>query len=172
MLVTLLIIGALLAGASVLVSLQLASNRSTDLTRSGTSALYCAEAGLTLARPIVLANYAQWGTALTASSLGTKTEPTWIQSGINSVMGGHDLDGTLPATVDFEVYLEDNHDETVSPNNLASDQDLQVFIVSTCLKYPDTPKQVRELVEYNGVPPCYPWQIGGCGGDGNGVAPP
>lgn len=164
MLVTLLIIVALLAGASVLVGLQLASTKSADLTRSGMSALYCAEAGLAAARPVVLANYSQWGSALSASSGGTYTEPAWISSGIDAAVGSHDVDGSAP-TDDFSIYLEDNADELTS--NPAADQDLRVYIVSTCNRYPDTPKQVRELVEYNGVAPCYPWQVGGCGGDGN-----
>jgi len=60
MLVTMIIISSLLAGAAVLVSMQLASNRSSDITRSGLSATYCAEAGLSAARSVVAANYNNW----------------------------------------------------------------------------------------------------------------
>jgi len=165
MLATLLVIVSLVAGAAVLVGLQVASNRSTDLTRSGTSALYCAEAGLVAARPIVVANYSQWGAALTQSAASNFTEPTWLVTGINASMGGHDLDTTVAST-DFRIHLEDNHDEA-GASVPGSDTDLRIFIVSTCLAYPDTPTQVRELVEYNGVVGCYPWQIGGCGGANN-----
>ena len=160
MLVTLIIIASLLAGAAVLVSLQINSNRSTDLTRSGMSALYCAEAGLSAARSVVAQNYSQWNATLAA---GGTTEPSWLASGI----GSHDLDGD--GVDDFAVYIKDNDDEQ-SPlsNDLTHDNDLQVFVVSTCIKYPDTPKAVTELILYNGGTGCYPWQIGGCGGDGNG----
>lgn len=160
MLVTLIIIASLLAGAAVLVSLQLNSDRSTDLTRSGMSALYCAESGLSAARSVVGQNYGLWNDTLLA---GGTTEPSWLYNGI----GSHDLDGD--GVDDFAVYIKDNDDEQ-SPlsNNLTHDNDLQVFVVSTCLKYPDTPKAVTELILYNGGTGCYPWQIGGCGGDGNG----
>ena len=115
------------------------------------------------ARPIVMAGYTNWGGALAQSAVADYSEPAWITAGIDSAMGGHDLDGG--ADIDFSVYLEDNHDEAVHDPTV--DQDLRVYIVSTCTKFPDTQKQVRELVEYNGVAQCYPWQIGGCGGDGN-----
>lgn len=170
MLVTLIVIGALLSGAAVLVSLQLFSNRATDLTRSGMSALYCAEAGLSAARPVVATNYAQWNPSLALSApttnappgAGDTSEPSWLSTAI----GSHDLDGD--GVGDFAVYLYDNDDEQAPlPNNLVRDNDLQVFIVSRCVKYPDTPKEVRELILYNGGTSCYPWQTGGCGGDGN-----
>jgi hypothetical protein len=162
MLVTLMVIAALLAGATVLVSLQVASNKSTDLTRSGMSALFCAEAGLAVARPYVATNYKEWNASVAATAGGTYTEPAWLSSAI----GSHDLDGD--GVSDFSIYLKDNDDEQ-SPlaNDLTYDNDLRVFIVSQCSKYPDTPKAVSELVEYNGATGCYPWQIGGCGGDGN-----
>lgn len=164
MLVTMIIIGALLAGAGVLVSLQLASTRSTDLTRSGMSALYCAESGLAAARQVVIENYAQWNTSLAAAAGGDLSEPAWLATGIGVV--AHDLDGD--GSSDFEVYLFDNDDEQdPNPNDLTRDNDLQVFIVARCLKYPDTPKEIRELLLYNGGSACSPYQTGGGGGDGN-----
>lgn len=163
MLVTLLVIAALLAGAAALVSLQVSSNRSTDLMRGAITAMYCAEAGASAARPVVSASYPQWAAALAASANGDRTEPAFLSTGISS----HDLDGD--AVADFEVWLEDNDDEVPpAPGNRAVDNDLQVFIVSRCLKYPDTPKAVRELVELPGtVAKCYQAQHGGCGGNGN-----
>lgn len=161
MLVTLIIIGALLAGAAVLVSLQLAGNRSTDLTRSGMSALYCAEAGLAAARPVVATSYGAWATSLAASSGGDFTEPAWISAVID-----HDLDLPADGVSDFEIYIIDNDDEPAA-NNRAADTDLSVYIVSQCIKYPDTPVELRELVIYNGGTQCYPWQAGGCTGVGN-----
>jgi hypothetical protein len=167
MLVTLIIIGALLAGGAVLVSLQLASNRSSDLTRSGMSALYCAEAGLSAARPVVAANYSPpgsgigWASALVQSGGGDTSEPAWLAAGI----GSHDLDGD--GSPDFEVYIKDNGDEGVNPDDPTLDADLQVFIVARCIKYPDTEKQIDELVLFNGGTACNPKQAGGQDGNGN-----
>lgn len=159
MLVTLIVVGALLAGGAVLVSLQIASNRSSDLTRSGMSALYCAEAGLTAARPIVATNYLQWNAALLAG-----TEPAWLVSGL----AAHSIDGDSIA--DYEISLRDNDDET-SPtaNDLTHDNDQTIYIVSKCIKFPDTEKEVVELVTYTGSTACVKTQQGGCSGDGNSI---
>jgi Tfp pilus assembly protein PilV len=159
MLVTMIILAALLAGVTVLVSMQLSSTRSSDLTRTGAAGTYCAEAGLAAARPIVAANYSQWGAAIAAPT----TEPTWLSTGI----GSHDIDGD--GDVDFKVTLKDNDDELPpTANNTAVDSDLKIFIVSTCLKYKDSVKQVEELVQYTGGGTCYQSQAGGCGGNNNG----
>ncbi len=174
MLVTLIIIVSLLAGAAVVVSMQLGSTRATDLTKSGMTANYCAEAGLAAAAPLVAANYPLWNASLCtlrptfvagvpANSCGTSAtpndvEPPWIKNFIN-----HDLDGD--GVDDFYVYLMDNDDEV--PSNPAVDQDLKVFIVSHCVAFPDTPKEVMELVQYSGAGTCYQGQLGGCGGNNN-----
>lgn len=160
MMVTMIIIGALLAGAAVLVSLQLASNRSTDLTRSGTSALYCAEAGLAAARPIVANSFAEWKATLITSAAeypsGVFSEPAWLGTAVID----HDLDTVGGPGVDFKVFIVDNDDEPTA-NDRAIDTDLSVFIVSQCLKYSDTPVEVRELVIYNGGTKPYDAQSGG-----------
>lgn len=159
MLVTLIVIGALLAGGAVLVSLQVASNRSTDLTRSGTSALYCAEAGLAAARPLVAQHYTDWNAALAAG-----TEPLWL----SAPLGDHSIDGDTVA--DYQISLRDNDDEiSPAPNDLTHDNDQTIFIVSKCIKYPDTEKEVVELVTYTGGVACIKTQQGGCGGDGNSI---
>src|SRR5512135_2585388 len=104
MLVTLILIAALLAGAAVLVSMQVSSTRSSEVTRTGTSSLYCAELGLAAARPVVAANYALWkagGAAnFTLPTATTPMEPSWLSTGI----GVHDAnnDGAGP---DYIVYL-------------------------------------------------------------------
>jgi len=163
MLVTLIIIGALLAGAGVLLSVQMASNRSSDLTRTGMSSLYCAEAGLAVARQVVAEHYMDWKAALCTTA--TCAEPAWMIAGIDSKTGGkeHDLDGDTVG--DFTVWLRDNYDE-MSSNDPAVDSDLQVYIVAKCTKYADTPKQVEELILFEGGVECYPWQLGGCSGGG------
>ena len=184
MLITMILIAALLGGAAVLAGIQLASTRSSDLTRTGTLSTYCAEAGLALARPIVLANYStsatvSWTQAIALTSplitAGTTPaaatwEPAWLTSGIGccgslGVGSGHDLDGD--GVADFFVYLKDNDDELTVANNRAVDADLKVFIVSRCIKYPDAIREVEELVQYSGGGTCYQGQQGGCGGNNN-----
>jgi hypothetical protein len=165
MLVTLILIAALLAGAAVLVSMQVSSTRSSEVTRTGTSALYCAEVGLAAARPVVAANYATWkaggATNFTLPTATSPTEPSWLASGI----GVHDANGD-GAGSDYVVYLVDNDDEPVTQDYL-TDNDLRVFIVSRCLLYSENQKEVRELVQYSGGGKCYNAQQGGCGGNGN-----
>src|SRR5262245_14617585 len=155
MLVTLILIAALLGGAAVLVSTQLASSRSTDLIRTTMQSTDCAEAGLAAARPVVLANYAQW-----AGSLGTGVEPSWITSGVN-----HDLDGDGAA--DFVITSKDNDDDAPATNDPTRDNDLRIFIVSRCIKYGEVPKEIEELVQFSGGGTCYQSQQGGCASNGN-----
>lgn len=174
MLITMILIAALLGGAAVLAGIQLASTRSSDLTRTGTLATYCAEAGLALARPIVLANYTSWNAALALSGPGgtpvATWQPTWLGTGIGccgsaGVGVGSDLDGD--GVADFFVYLKDNDDETTTANNRSVDNDLKIFIVSRCVKYPDSIREVEELVQYTAGGTCYQSQQGGCGGNNN-----
>lgn len=155
--VTLIIIAALLAGAAVLVSLQLASSRSTDLTRSSVTALYCSEAGLSAARRVVADNYAAWNASLASPGI----EPPFLRAAFS-----HDLDGD--GIDDFLVTLRDNDDEYPPlTNDVTRDNDLQVFVVSRCTKFPDTPQEVSELIHVTGPSKCYQSQEGGCGGNGN-----
>lgn len=154
MLVVMIVMAALLAGAAVLVSLQLGSNRSTELTRTGISALYCAEAGLAASRTVIAENQTSW-----AASLGTGTEPSWLASGVQ-----HDIDGD--GANDFIVTLEDNWDET-GTDVPGTDSDGKIFVVSRCIKYPDVPREVRELISFVQITNCYNSQRGGCGGNGN-----
>ena len=156
-LITMLVIVALLGGGAVLVGMQLQATRSTDVTRSGMTALYCAEAGLNAARPIVANNYAGWNAALAAG-----TEPLWL----NHPTLNHDLDGN-GTTADFTITLKDNDDET-GVNDPTIDNDLQIWIVSTCNLFPENKKQVSELVRFNVGGTCYQSQLGGCGGNSNG----
>lgn len=172
MMITMILVAALLGGAAVLAGMQIASTRSSDLTRLGTQSTYCAEAGLALARPVVLANYNQWQAAIAAyaAAPNNPTEPLWLQTGIgqNPAAGsnlGHDLDGDNAR--DFFVYLKDNDDEMTGTNDLTHDSDLKVFIVSRCTRYPDVIREVEELVQYTGGGACYQSQLGGCGGNNN-----
>ena len=146
MLVTMIIIASLLAGAAVVASMQVSSNRSTELTRNGLSALYCAEYGLTAGRGYVTQNFMLWNAALTANcsdgDCTTLIQPTWLDNAVFS----HDIDGD--GVDDFEISIRDNDDETSGAQVYTTDIDNTVFIVSRCTKYPDTPKQIEELVLY------------------------
>jgi hypothetical protein len=159
MLVTLIVITALLGGAAVMSSMQISSTRSAGITRTSTSATYCAESGLAAARSVVAAGYASWAGSLYTS--GTPSEPNWLSAGI----GSHDLDGD--GQDDFMVYLKDNDDEIGGTNNPIVDNDQAVFIVSRCTKYADSVREVEELVQQTGGGTCYQAQGGGCGGNGN-----
>jgi hypothetical protein len=119
MVVTLIIITALFAGAAALSSMQLSSTKSSGLVRDKTSSLYCAEAGLAVARNAVITHYSDWN-----NWLGQSSEPTWLQS------LDHDVDGD--GVADFTLRLRDNADETVDDNPNV-DNDLAVFVVSACV---------------------------------------
>lgn len=154
MLVTLIVITALMAGATALISMQLSSSRGAELSRASNTAVHCAEAGLATALSTVATSYTQWNAALAAG-----TEPAWLAS------LDHDLDND--GTADFTLTLRDNNDETSVADNPAQDNDLAVFVVATCTKYPDIPMRVAQLVRYSGGGTCYQSQLGGCGGNNN-----
>jgi len=183
MIVTLFVTTALIAGAAVLASTQLASTRGANMERNSLSSLYCAEAGLAMARPWVIARYSvdKWVSSLTLSASGTASstwEEDWL-SGNNSSLTGintvttcanyssaakcHDLDGD--GTSDFFVYVQDNYDDS----DQTTDQDLSVWIVSRCTRNPETIQEVRELVRYSGGGMKYNDQAGGASGNGNVV---
>ncbi len=48
------------------------------------------------------------------------------------------------------LYLRDDADEPTVAQNYAVDLNARAYIVSTCIKYPDTPRQVKELVQVGG----------------------
>jgi hypothetical protein len=135
MLVVLIAIASMLTSAAVLVHMTRGSLDSTHVHRASLTGLYCAEAGLSSVKPTVVANVGSWNGALGAGS-----EPAWLGS------VSHDVDGD--GTDDFTVTLRDNDDEAV--NDLSTDSDGAIFVVSTCTKYPDTPTQVTELITSTG----------------------
>lgn len=169
MLVTLIIITSLLAGGAVLVSLQLASNRSADLSRTSMSSLYCAEAGLSAARAVIAATpHTSW-----AALLCTQTDPSLCTEGgdgptgaLNALVMGRDLDIPADGTIDVEVYIRDNDDEP-GANDYSVDNDMRIFLGARCLRYPDNIKVVEELIEHNGGTSCIGNMLGGADSDGN-----
>lgn len=171
MLITLLLTSALLAGGAVMLGMQLKSTRSAGLVKQKITSEQCAEAGLIAGRSAVASNYGSWTGSLCnqAPPLGTgscvigsaASEPAWL----NASVVDHDLDDN--GTSDFVLTLIDNNDEVApTANDPAVDNDLQVWVISTCTSG-DITTQVRELVKYTPGNTCYQAQLGGCGGGGN-----
>jgi|HubBroStandDraft_2_1064218.scaffolds.fasta_scaffold209907_2 hypothetical protein len=165
LMVTLIIIASLLAGAAVVVSLQMGANRGTDLTRSGMTAEYCAETGMERAAPVVAANYQMWGSAM----CGSASEASCLPS---SPAGEAAIFSTVSHTIGsagsaFVLYLRDDEDELTGSQNYSQDENTRVFVVSTCLLFPDTPRQVRELIQLNGGGTNYGQQQGTSSGANN-----
>lgn len=176
MMVTLIVTSSLLAGAAVVASMQLSTNRSTDVTRSGMTALYCAEAGLEAAGPLIAGAPGAWGPNLCAvTGINEQELTSHVPAGCMPtsladenarypifIPVNHDLDGD--GREDFLLYMHDDDDDV----DYTTDANIQIYLVSTCVKFPDTPKQVKELITFTGGGSCgYNSQLGGCGGNGN-----
>ena len=163
MLTAMILMGALLAGAAALVSIQMASTKSAGMSRTAISAQYCAEAGLVAARATIAANPGEWAAALSASAAAAPSPPA-EPAFLSSI--AHDVDGD--GASDFIVYLRDNNDE-LPPNSddQSHDNDLRVYVVSRCTKYSDTPREVVELVEQSVGGQVYRSQEGGWNNNGN-----
>ncbi len=158
-LITMIVTVALLGGGAVLVGMQMSSTRSTEVSRSSMTALHCAEAGLNAARKPVNDGYTADGTW--GGFLGMNTEPTFA----NPTAIDHDLDNDTGN--DFLITLEDNDDEIGFTPSATIDNDLQIYVVSTCIKFPENRKQVRELIRFKVNQKFYNSQAGGIGGNNN-----
>jgi hypothetical protein len=150
LIVVLIILVALLAGGGVALYLQLGNTRGTGLVRFARAALFCAEGGLQQTRQIIINNYPDWNDALSGAN------PSWYAADMDcdgttetpgKLSGDLGDGGTCP---DWEVSIYDNQDE-FDPNPLdpAHDNDLHIFVQSTCLMFQDTqPRRLVELVSY------------------------
>jgi hypothetical protein len=154
LLVVMILITAMLAGAATLTQLQLSSTRNVDLSVQSAKAMHCAEAGLVLGRAALASGWLSVNTALASGA----ADPALFAS-VN-----RDLDGD--GTNDFSLRVRDNDDE-LAANDPARDNDLSVFLLSSCTKYDDAPAVVSELVRFSGGVSCYEQQLGGCGGNNN-----
>lgn len=157
--VTMIILSALAAGAASLVSVQSSATKGGELSTSGAKSLYCAEAGIAAGVPAVAANYSQWAASLAQGGTG---EPSWLYTAI----GSHDLDGD--GRDDFTVYIKDNEDEVPpATDDPTRDNDLKVFVVARCIAHTDTPREVEVLVQISGGGTCYTGEIGHCDNNNN-----
>jgi|SRR5579862_3466679 len=157
-LVMVLVIGLTTVGLLTLYATS-GETTSTHYGVDSKAALYCAEAGLAKARPIIGANYASWAAILDTDPTN---DPAWYP-----ITG--DLDVPPDGQNDFIVTIRDDDDEPPGvPNDPTHDNNLSVYVVSTCVRYGETPRQVTELLHYQGVGNTYRSQSGnGPGNTGN-----
>lgn len=156
MLLVATILVALLAGGGVALYLQLQGTKSAGLVKAARTSLYCAEAGLAAARPIITRNQAGWDNVLDEDS---GNDPDWYP-----ITGDADNDGTS----DFEVTIRDNDDERLpAANDPTKDSDRRVFAVSRCTRNADVMREVSELLIVSSGRHVYRNQDGG-GGFNNG----
>ena len=147
------ILAALLSAAAVALYLQVSSTRAAGITSRTRSSLYCAEAGLAAARSLIADQTTNWADLLSGN---TSAYPWYPIQG--------DIDDPPDGVNDYIVTVRDNDDEF--PNDPTVDADDQIFIVSTCVKYPDSPREVLELVSRQ-VPPGYHYTDQGGGDESN-----
>jgi len=155
---SIIVLSGLLVAAGASVYLLTAETKSTSFTAASRRSLFCAEAGLAAARNIVARNHGGWNAALDTNG---SNDPAWYP-----ITGYLDANGSGPP--DFTVTLKDNDDELPPLDNEPNrDNDLRVFIVSRCDRYPEHPRTVMELVEYSSAGHTYRHQ-GGQGGNNSG----
>jgi hypothetical protein len=136
MVVVITILAALLVAGGYALYLQLNDTKSTGYVTREREALYCAEAGLVSGRAYAAANQAIWNDLLDGDASNDPDD--------YPLQGDVDGDGEA----DFQVTIEDNHDEP-GTNDPTHDNDLQVFVVSECLKDEDSPRKLMELVQFD-----------------------
>lgn len=159
MLVVAGILVALLAGGGIALYVTVQGTKSTGYLKNTRSALYCAEAGLAAARVMIGQDPTEWNLLLDDDP---SNDPAWYP-----ITG--DLDTPLDGIDDYVVVIRDNDDELPpDANDPTRDRDLGVFMISKCTKYPETPREVFELVFFELGDRAYRNQSGqGAGNTGN-----
>ncbi len=155
LMVTIILISALLAGGMLAIYLMIADTKSAQYINESRGALFCAESGLAGARAYVEGSTNDW--------------PTMLDSDADNDPDGYPVTGDLDGdgTDDWSVEIKDNDDEFPT-NDTTMDTDGTIFMVSTCTKYGDTPRQVMEMINFSGGGFCYRNQANqGCGGTNN-----
>jgi len=155
LMVTIILISALLAGGMLAIYLMVADTKSAQYVTESRGALFCAEAGLTGGREYVEANAGNWGLMLDDDD---GNDPV-----------GYPVEGDLDGdnVNDWSVTVKDNDDDFPT-NDPFADSDGAIFMVATCIKYPDTPRQVMEMLSFSGGGTNYRNQAGqGAGGTNN-----
>jgi hypothetical protein len=153
--VTMRVVVALLAAGALALYLQMADTHSAQYVTQGRGALFCAESGLAGARDYVSDNSVDW--------------PQMLDTDTSNDPDGYPVEGDLDGdgVNDWRVVIRDDDDEfpTNDPN---VDANGTIFLVSTCLQYPDTPREVLEMISFSGGGTNYRNQSGqGAGGSNN-----
>lgn len=155
LMVTIILISALLAGGMLAIYLMVADTKSAQYVTESRGALFCAESGLAGGRTYVETNSGNWGLMLDDDE-GNDPDGYPVEG---------DLDGDGEA--DWQVTVRDNDDDFPT-NDPFVDSDGAIFMVATCTKYPDTPRQVMEMISFSGGGTNYRNQAGqGAGGTNN-----
>ena len=159
MFIVIAVMSSLMMVALLAIYLTVTETESTSYATDAKASLYCAEAGLAKARALLVANYAAWPTILDADA---SNDPAWYP-----VVG--DIDLPVDGINDFSVTIRDNEDEPVgTPNDPTHDNDMRIYVVSKCTRYPETPREVTELIFYQAGGASYRNQSGqGAGNTGN-----
>jgi hypothetical protein len=148
MIVVMVMITALLAAGAVVVILVTSDTRAAGDSSNGRKARACADGGLAAARAIVRANDATWPMVL---DLDGTNDPVWypIRGYLDDAVHG------AGDPFDYEVTLRDDHDEVPpAADDPTVDTNLNVIAVARCLRYPDVPVTVHEIVaDEAAVPP-------------------
>lgn len=159
MVVVVTVLAALLAGGAVALVLQLGSTKQAGLIKNQRAAMFCAEAGLVDARSILQANVGAWPALLDTDATNN---PSWYPHGVG--MTG-DIDSPLDGEPDYVVVVRDDGDGDGDPN---LDSNGRLFIVSRCIKYPETPSEILAYIDMSGGGHAYRNQAGqGPGNTGN-----
>jgi Tfp pilus assembly protein PilX len=135
--VTMMVVIALLAAGALALYLQMADTHSAQYVTQKRGALYCAESGLAGARDYILANATSW--------------PTMLDSDSTNDPVGYPVEGDLDGdnVNDWHVVLRDDDDEFPT-NDPTVDTNGTVFMVATCLAYPDTPREILQMISVSG----------------------
>jgi hypothetical protein len=130
---TMILTSALIAGGALALYLQLADVRASKTVTDKRAAMYCAEGGLAGARSYIVNNSGAWSAMLDGDPLN---DPDGYP-----VEGDLDGDGIA----DWHVEIKDNDDEHPIDNPL-DDSDGTIFMIATCPKYPDSSREIMQLV--------------------------
>jgi hypothetical protein len=155
--IVLILMVALLGGGATALYLANQDTRVAGLVKGSRTSLYCAEAGLRGSRTLIALHMAEWPLLIDGDD---RNDPAWYPP-------RGDLDGD--GVADWEVRVRDNDDErSPEPNDPTVDLDLQLFAVARCLANPEIPRELLELVSFEGAGNLYRDQSGqGSGNTGN-----
>lgn len=151
------LLAAMLAGGAVVLGLASGNTKGATLAKKTREALYCAEAGLAAARDFVINNQDDWEAVLDGNP---DNNPAWYPNDATlgeGIHGSYDWDSVN----DYTATMEDDGDGDGDPTK---DANQTVIIKSTCLKFPDAPAQVMEVIAMGG-------QTGDYYGDQKGQGP-